>query len=228
MNTLVIRSAAAALVLGSLCGCFRRDSYWYPEVRAISPSDGDVGVALDATVEAEFDRRMRPVTFTSDTFYVEQGTTRVPGTIAFFDDDRTVVFTPAADLDPDTLYTVVIRREVEDRYDRRLRRDVIWDFTTTSASTATLDEDLIRRELLLASFRAHAAAAGFAPDELTDDPGDPSLDDRGLARALCGQLTDDEALADRIADAFLTEWQGSIGRSPDPASRTVTGLRQAR
>jgi len=221
MQAPLLRSAAAAaLLMLAASGCYLRDDYWYPEVTWISPSSGDVGVALDADVRAEFDRRMRPVTFTSETFFVEQGTTRVPGTIELIYDDRIAVFTPASELEPDTLYRVTIRRSVESRYDRRLRHDVVWEFTTGPAPTTLL----LANELLVASFRAHALRAGYEPDELPEHPADMSRSAEDIARALSVELVGEGALAHRIASSFLATWQTSLGSSPDPASEVVTAM----
>jgi hypothetical protein len=78
---------------------------------------------------------MDPLTITTATFTLMQGTTPVPGTVNFA--GVTAVFSPTSNLAYDTLYTATIATGAEDLAGNALVTDYVWTFTTGAAPDTT-------------------------------------------------------------------------------------------
>jgi hypothetical protein len=78
---------------------------------------------------------MDPLTVTTATFTVMQGTTPVNGTVNYI--DLAATFTPAAALSPSTLYTATISTGAKDLVGNALANPYIWSFTTGAAPDTT-------------------------------------------------------------------------------------------
>jgi hypothetical protein len=71
---------------------------------------------------------MDPSSITTTNFTLMQGTTSVSGTVVYL--DSTARFTPAANLSPNTAYTVTISAGAKDESGIGLAKDYTWNFTT--------------------------------------------------------------------------------------------------
>jgi hypothetical protein len=112
-----------------------------PEVVSIAPTDGSTDVSINAAIRVTFSEPILPETLRSDTFLIEG----VPGEIRYESGSRTATLTPAAALQSETLYQVIVRRGISDLSDNTLAADVRWSFTTARKDDPTPPgEDRIR------------------------------------------------------------------------------------
>src|ERR1041385_3748209 len=74
-----------------------------PMVSYENPANGATGVAISGKIAVTFSVPMDPLTITTATFVLRQGTTPVDGTVTYA--GVTATFTPAGNLAPNTLYT---------------------------------------------------------------------------------------------------------------------------
>ncbi|MFH7326097.1 Ig-like domain-containing protein [Desulfurivibrio sp. C05AmB] len=114
-----------------------------PTVILTVPGDGDSGVTINTKVSATFSEAMDPLTITTSTFTLMQGTNAVPGTLVY--SGVTGVFTPDSVLDFFTTYTATVTTGAEDLAGNALAADHVWSFTTgveldTTRPTVTLVE----------------------------------------------------------------------------------------
>jgi uncharacterized repeat protein (TIGR02543 family) len=99
-----------------------------PIVVSTSPANAATGVFLDKIVTATFNENMNPVTITSTTYTLKQGTTPVTGTVSYT--GTTASFTPSSPLTPNTTYTGRVTSSVKDLMGNALQEDYVWTFTT--------------------------------------------------------------------------------------------------
>ncbi|MGD0169037.1 MAG: Ig-like domain-containing protein [Smithella sp.] len=105
-----------------------------PTVTLTDPLNGAIDVALSKRVKATFSKAMDPLTITTTTFTLEQGTTSVPGTVTYV--GLVATFTPLSDLTLNTTYTATITTGVKDIAGNALVSNKVWSFTTITALAA--------------------------------------------------------------------------------------------
>ncbi|MBI5091860.1 MAG: Ig-like domain-containing protein [Candidatus Hydrogenedentes bacterium] len=110
-----------------------------PTVSSADPIDSAIGVPLNKKVAATFSEAMDPLTITTATFTLEQGTTPVAGAVTYM--GMTATFTPAAALTAGTEYTATITTGAEDLAGNAVASDHVWTFTT-GTTTAQVEIDL--------------------------------------------------------------------------------------
>lgn len=110
-----------------------------PTVTVTDPSNGANNVALDKTVNATFSEAMDPLTMTTATFTLKQGTTPISGTVSYL--GRTATFSPTANFTAGALYTAMISKTVTDLAGNQLAgnqgvapSDFVWTFTAAAAA----------------------------------------------------------------------------------------------
>jgi len=117
-----------------------------PTVNFTVPLNLATGVATNSSVTANFSESMNPLTSTTATFSLKQGTTPVSGSVIY--SGVTAVFKPTANLQPNLLYTATISTGSKDLAGNALAVDKVWRFTTgagpdsaapTVTSTVPLD-----------------------------------------------------------------------------------------
>src|ERR1051325_7681287 len=91
-------------------------------------ADAGTGVPISGNVAATFSEAMDPLTITTVTFTLKQGTTAVAGTVSYA--GVTATFTPASFLAPLTVYTATITTGARDLAGNALATDFSWSFTT--------------------------------------------------------------------------------------------------
>jgi hypothetical protein len=106
-----------------------------PAIVSTNPENEATNVALNAKVSAAFSEAMDPLTLTTDTFTLFDGTTPVAGAVTCV--AAAALFAPTANLAPSTLYTATITTGVTDLSGNALAADYVWSFTTGTASDAT-------------------------------------------------------------------------------------------
>jgi len=86
--------------------------------------NGATNVSINTKIGAFFTEVMDPLTVTTATFAVMQGTTPVNGTVNYI--DLAATFTPAAALSPNTLYTATISTGAKDLVGNALANPYVW------------------------------------------------------------------------------------------------------
>ena len=139
MHNALALSFSAILVISTLaaCGGPTEDTGDAPTVRSSNPVDGASDVPLNARVSVVFSAAMEPLSLTTATFVVKQGTTAVPGTVAVGDDGTTAMFTPTSSLAGNTVFTGVITAKARSREGRGLEKEHTWSFTTGALADTT-------------------------------------------------------------------------------------------
>jgi hypothetical protein len=128
--------ALAAAVL--FVGCNKDDDSVdpnIPTVVSVSPANDDTGVERNAVLEFEFSEEMDPATVNTTTFQLKQGSTLVPGAVAY--EGTTATFTPTNSLAAGTVYTAIISKDMKDLAGHGIAEAKEWSFTT-GGSTATI------------------------------------------------------------------------------------------
>jgi uncharacterized repeat protein (TIGR01451 family) len=127
-----------------------------------NPLVGARGVPTYTLISATFDRAMDAASFTPDTFYVVQGTTRIAGSISYIDTSNVAVFSPATPLLPNMVYTATLSPEVRDLGGIPLVESRVWTFTTRSGvsplaqSMATADLSAQAMNIYLGDLHSHS------------------------------------------------------------------------
>jgi hypothetical protein len=82
-------------------------------------------------VSAIFNEPMDPLTITTSTFLLQQGTTPVTGIVIYNPQSLTASFLPAVDLSPNTTYTATITTGVRNIAGTPLASNMVWSFITS-------------------------------------------------------------------------------------------------
>ncbi|WIG97643.1 ice-binding family protein [Myxococcus sp. SDU36] len=105
-----------------------------PQVSATTPPAESAGVAINRTVSVTFNEAMDPLSLTSATFTVRQGSTLVPGSVVY-GPGTSATFSPESTLATSALLTASVSTDVKDLNGNRLASAFTWSFTTgTSAA----------------------------------------------------------------------------------------------
>ena len=106
-----------------------------PTVSSTAPTSGRIGVPIGGNIAATFSEVMDPLTITTVTFTLDQGSTPIPGAVTYA--GVTAVFNPSNSLAPNTAYTAAILMEVTDLAGNTLANDHAWSFTTGALPDTT-------------------------------------------------------------------------------------------
>jgi len=106
-----------------------------PTVSSTVPVDTTTGIAVNADITAIFSEAMDPLTITTTTFTLKQGTTPVTGTVIY--GGTTATFNPSSSLGYSTVYTATITTGAKDLADNALAANKVWTFTTGAAPDTT-------------------------------------------------------------------------------------------
>jgi hypothetical protein len=99
-----------------------------PIVFSTDPTPNATGVALNKVIRATFNMPMNPLTLSTTTFTVKQGTTTLLGTISY--SGSTVSFTPSSQLEGNKVYTATITTGAKNVAGTALVSNYVWNFTT--------------------------------------------------------------------------------------------------
>ena len=110
-----------------------------PVATTLSPAAGAVGVALDATVRATFDRDLDPDTVNGQSVFLRDAAdTPLAGTVSYDAATRTVTFRPTAALAPGDVYRATITTAVRSAAGTPLASDLTWSFTAADCPCSLL------------------------------------------------------------------------------------------
>lgn len=102
-----------------------------PRVISTDPLNLATGVALNKVVSATFSEAMTATSITTgSTFTLRQGTTIIPGTVAY--GGFVATFTPTSNLLPGTTYTATITTAAKNLAGNSIANDYVWTFTTAA------------------------------------------------------------------------------------------------
>ena len=99
-----------------------------PIVVSTVPTNGATAVALNTLISATFNEAIDSTTLNSSTFFVKQGNTNIAGSISY--SGMTAIFTPAANLLPNTVYTGTVTTGIRDKARNSPKANYVWTFTT--------------------------------------------------------------------------------------------------
>lgn len=147
-----------------------------PTVVGTTPAANKHDVAINTTLEIEFDKAMDASTINTSTFTLLTGTTKVVGTVAYA--NKTAVFSPTSNLEVNTLYTATISSGVKDSIGIPLAADYSFSFTTgaqadTIAPTIVLTDpldnasDVALNKAIAVTFNEKMSAATFTASSFT-------------------------------------------------------------
>lgn len=106
-----------------------------PMVSSTDPVNGVIGVPINKKIAASFSEAMYPLSITTASFTLRQGTTPILGTVTY--PGVTATFAPVEALAPNTLFTATITAKVMDLAGNALASDCVWTFTTGAAPDTT-------------------------------------------------------------------------------------------
>src|SRR5207249_4451193 len=99
-----------------------------PTVSFTVPANAATGVAINQKIAAAFSEAMDPLTITTVTFTLKQGSTDVAGTVSYA--GVTATFNPLSTLAANTTYTATMSTGAKDLAGNALASDFVWSFTT--------------------------------------------------------------------------------------------------
>jgi len=105
-----------------------------PTVISTLPVNRATGVPISNKLTATFSEAMDPLTITTTTFTLQQGTIAVSGAVTY--SGVTAVFTPTNNLVANTVYTATITTGAKDLAGNALASNYVWSFTTAAAVAA--------------------------------------------------------------------------------------------
>ncbi|PKP06229.1 MAG: hypothetical protein CVU10_01300 [Bacteroidetes bacterium HGW-Bacteroidetes-5] len=115
-----------------------------PLVISTDPINLAVNVIRDKVISATFNKPMDMLSINSTTFTVKKGAVNVAGTVTY--SGMKASFTPAASLDPNTLYTCTLTTGIKDEGSNAMAANYTWTFTTNAlpfvVSTDPLNNDV--------------------------------------------------------------------------------------
>jgi hypothetical protein len=108
-----------------------------PNVKPVSPTDGQTDLSKNTTVTATFSEAMDPNTVSRSTFTLtEQGTTQpLNAEVSYETETKKATLDPSADLKANTIYTATVKggtSGVKDLADIPLAADKSWSFATAA------------------------------------------------------------------------------------------------
>ena len=102
-----------------------------PTVIGTSPA---LAVVLDSSISATFSKAMDPLTITSSTFTMTQGSASITGTVTYA--GTTASFKPSTSLATNTAYSATISTGVKDLSGNVLQTAFVWSFTTATTTSS--------------------------------------------------------------------------------------------
>src|SRR5438067_172894 len=99
------------------------------------PANAATRVAISQKSAAAFSESMDPLTITTVTFTLKQGTTAVAGTVSYA--GVTATFNPLSTLAPNTTYTATVTTGARDLAGNALVSNFVWSFTTGATPDTT-------------------------------------------------------------------------------------------
>ena len=184
-----------------------------PTVTLTSPLNNATNVERNKIVQVTFSEEMDPLTFTTSTFTLMQGTNAVAGIVDY--SGLVATFNPTTTLAAETVYTAKITTGVKDLAGNALAANKEWSFTTGGSASGLAVVDL--------------GAAGnyviLAKTAINNNPTSDITGDLGLSPAATSYITG-LALTDFTGYATSSQVTGQVFAS-DMATPTPSNLTTA-
>jgi hypothetical protein len=121
-----------------------------PTLSATSPPNNASSISRNTEVTITFSEAMNPLTISTTTFTVKQGTTPISGTV--ISSGTKATFTPSTFLSAATTYTATVTTEAKDLAGNALATSTSWNFTTggNESTLATIDLGVAANYVILA------------------------------------------------------------------------------
>ena len=104
-----------------------------PTISTVVPAGNALSVAASTKLTVTFSEAMNASTINTTTVNLKQGTTAVPGTVAY--SNNVATFTPSAALAGGKIYTATVTTGVKDAAGNALASNYTWNFTTATIAT---------------------------------------------------------------------------------------------
>ncbi|HAF27869.1 MAG TPA: hypothetical protein DCG75_02375 [Bacteroidales bacterium] len=129
-----------------------------PMVTITDPANEAVNVLLNKVINVTFNVEMDPLTITTSSFTVNQGTLSVPGTVSY--SGTKASFNPTSDLTSNTIYTCTIKSSITNLDGNALQADYVWTFNTGETHSPSIistdpddnDVDVVLNKTVTANF----------------------------------------------------------------------------
>jgi hypothetical protein len=125
-----------------------------PSVVSTDPENAATGVPLNKVITATFSEVMDPGTVNLSTFIVKYGTTIVQGSFTY--SGANVVFTPSANLLPNTIYNATITTGAKDLAGNAIVTDYPWSFTTVIPVVVVVPMNVLGTASVFGAFGGNA------------------------------------------------------------------------
>lgn len=112
-----------------------------PTISSVDPTTGATSVAISKSITANFNESIDPLTVTTTTFTLKQGSTTVAGVVTC--SAQAAVFKPSSNLSTGTSYTATITTGVKDLAGNALASNYSWAFTTAAAPAVSFATDVM-------------------------------------------------------------------------------------
>lgn len=112
-----------------------------PTVTGLDPASGATSVALNKVITTTFSEAIDPLTITTTTFVVKQGSTSIAGVVTAT--SQAAIFTPSGNYSANTTYTATVTTGVKDIAGNALASNFSWSFTTSTSASISFATDII-------------------------------------------------------------------------------------
>jgi hypothetical protein len=182
-----------------------------PRVIFTNPANLATNVSITKRPTATFSQAMNPTTITSATFTLSNGATPIAGLVTYDAATNTAMFSPAAPLDLDTVFTGTITTGAKDTGGRALAQSYVWTFTTGACSQGPIDLKSAGGFVVLAGSTVTSTGATSVTGDLGVSPGTAVT---GFPPGILvgTQHAGDPTAATAIAD-LTTAYNDAAGRS---------------
>lgn len=132
--TIEAQNIAGVALLSNYVWRFTTGAIVAPRVILTDPFSGETGVSVTKVVTATFDMAMDPLTLTTSTFTLKQGTTSILGSVNYSGNAAT--FTPNNPLLANAVFTATLTTGVKNGVGIPIAANYVWTFTTINNSNA--------------------------------------------------------------------------------------------
>ncbi len=131
-----------------------------PGILVTSPASAAINVSASSSINVFFNEEINPSTVSGNTVFLQNGTTNIASSV-INNTEGGVTLTPAAPLNPNTVYTVTVKggtgaNKITDIAGNALVKDTVWSFTTAPTPTTSIPANGPGGPILLISSTSNA------------------------------------------------------------------------